>query len=310
MQNNFYANGKLLITSEYAVLDGAKALAIPTRWGQSLQFAASSDENGHWKSYDASKKLWFEADFSIKNYEILKTNNPAIAEKLVKILQTCRVMKAENAANTPPQYQPLSVTTHLTFPKEWGLGTSSTLIHNLANLFNINAFELLDRTFGGSGYDLACAGADKPILYWREEGKPQSESVDFYPPFADQVLFVYLGQKQDSREAIKQYRGKKKKMTPQYLADFNALTDAFLTCATLADFNRLIIEHERLVSSLVGLPIVKSLHFDDFWGEVKSLGAWGGDFVMVTSDRSWASTINYFNQKKLDIALPFSGVIK
>ena len=32
----FYSNGKLLITGEYVVLDGAKALALPTKFGQSL----------------------------------------------------------------------------------------------------------------------------------------------------------------------------------------------------------------------------------------------------------------------------------
>ena len=32
----FYSNGKLLLTGEYLVIDGAKALAIPTQKGQSL----------------------------------------------------------------------------------------------------------------------------------------------------------------------------------------------------------------------------------------------------------------------------------
>ena len=37
MQNQtFYSNGKLLLTGEYVVLDGAKALAVPTRFGQNL----------------------------------------------------------------------------------------------------------------------------------------------------------------------------------------------------------------------------------------------------------------------------------
>ena len=34
--SSFFANGKLLLTSEYLVLDGAKAFAIPTKKGQSL----------------------------------------------------------------------------------------------------------------------------------------------------------------------------------------------------------------------------------------------------------------------------------
>ena len=35
-QLTYYSNGKLLITGEYVVLDGATALAIPTKYGQSL----------------------------------------------------------------------------------------------------------------------------------------------------------------------------------------------------------------------------------------------------------------------------------
>jgi mevalonate kinase len=29
---NFYSNGKLLLTGEYLVLDGAKSLALPTKF--------------------------------------------------------------------------------------------------------------------------------------------------------------------------------------------------------------------------------------------------------------------------------------
>jgi hypothetical protein len=36
MKKKFYSNGKLLITGEYLVLDGAKAFALPTKKGQNL----------------------------------------------------------------------------------------------------------------------------------------------------------------------------------------------------------------------------------------------------------------------------------
>jgi hypothetical protein len=36
MQKTFYSNGKLLITGEYLILDGAKGLALPTKMGQNL----------------------------------------------------------------------------------------------------------------------------------------------------------------------------------------------------------------------------------------------------------------------------------
>jgi hypothetical protein len=45
----------------------------------------------------------------------------------------------------------------LSFPKKMGLGTSSTLINNIAQWLQIDAFTLLNNSFGGSGYDIACA---------------------------------------------------------------------------------------------------------------------------------------------------------
>ena len=41
MEKTFYSNGKLLLTGEYVVLDGATALAIPTKYGQYLEISAS-----------------------------------------------------------------------------------------------------------------------------------------------------------------------------------------------------------------------------------------------------------------------------
>ena len=46
MNFNISSPGKLLITSEYFVLKGAQALAIPTKFKQSLNFI--SDESKHY----------------------------------------------------------------------------------------------------------------------------------------------------------------------------------------------------------------------------------------------------------------------
>jgi len=35
--NTCYSNGKLLLTGEYLVLEGATALAVPTKFGQDLK---------------------------------------------------------------------------------------------------------------------------------------------------------------------------------------------------------------------------------------------------------------------------------
>jgi hypothetical protein len=64
------------------------------------------------------------------------------------------------------------VETHLEFDRSWGLGSSSTLISNIALWANINPYLLLEQSFGGSGYDVACAQANGPLLYIRNEFNP------------------------------------------------------------------------------------------------------------------------------------------
>ena len=52
-----------------------------------------------------------------------------------------------------------------------------------------------------------------------------------------------------------------------------------------------------MIAKNLQLQRAKMLYFSDFWGEVKSLGAWGGDFVLVTSDRSLETTRAYFQER-------------
>ena len=51
----FNSNGKLLLTGEYLVLDGAKALAVPTIFGQSLSLELIDEAKIIWSSFDENK---------------------------------------------------------------------------------------------------------------------------------------------------------------------------------------------------------------------------------------------------------------
>ena len=53
---SFHSNGKLLITGEYAVLDGALAFALPTRKGQTLE-VTENNEQGRWQAFDSNGNL-------------------------------------------------------------------------------------------------------------------------------------------------------------------------------------------------------------------------------------------------------------
>jgi len=153
----FYANGKLLLTGEYLVLDGALAIALPTKLGQSLTVEPNNKQKLIWESQDSKSYPWFQHSYTQLHQKI---NNNPIAERL-------RVILLQAQQQNPKFINKLvdNITTKLTFPRNWGLGTSSTLIHLIAQWAKCDPFELLFEAFGGSGYDIACAGADSPISY-------------------------------------------------------------------------------------------------------------------------------------------------
>ena len=44
----FYSHGKVLLTAEYAVLEGVKALSLPTKKGQSLTVEYNKNKTIEW----------------------------------------------------------------------------------------------------------------------------------------------------------------------------------------------------------------------------------------------------------------------
>ena len=193
----------------------------------------------------------------------------------------------------------------MSFPKKWGLGTSSTLINNIAQWFKINAFTLLKNSFGGSGYDIACAQNDTPIIYHLEQGKPVVEKVNFHPTFTENLYFVYLNQKQNSKNAIASYKEKKNNLDDAKEI-INQLTETVLNAKDENTFAQALEKHEKELSSILETKTVKESLFPDFDGTIKSLGAWGGDFVLVISKENPRP---YFMSKGFETIVPYQEMI-
>lgn len=302
----FKSNGKLLLTAEYVVLDGAKALAIPTKYGQSLTVEENTTKNIVWKSYNELDDVWFEDEFLINDasarLKIKAKNYTDISKRLIQILKTTYGLNSE-FLNSKQGY---TITTHQDFNRLWGLGTSSTLINNIANWAQVDAYKLLEKTFRGSGYDIACAQNDTPITYLlKYRQKPLVETIDFDPSFKSQLYFVYLNQKQNSRDGIASYK-KKGRIDTQIIDSINTLTEAMITCESLSVFESLIVTHENIISELIEQKPIKSRLFKDFKGAIKSLGAWGGDFVLVTSE---TDPTDYFSSKGFDTIIPYKDMV-
>jgi len=298
----FYANGKLLLTGEYLVLDGAQALALPTKHGQGLVVEKRKEKGLKWESYDEYGKPWFQHNYPHFNTE----SEDAIVERLRLI------MKAVQTLNPSFKHDNTVISTHLTFPRDWGLGTSSTLISLISQWTNVDPYELLQKTFGGSGYDIACATAGTPIIYQLEKKAdkivPTYQPISFDPSFKEQLYFVYLGKKQNSHTEIKRYKAKNKDRT-QAIKSITEITQQIQNVNTLLKFEILLKRHERIVAKQIGLPTIHSKHFDYYWGAIKSLGAWGGDFVLATSHKSYEETKAYFNEKGFQTFLRYEEVI-
>ena len=310
-KNYFYGHGKLLLTGEYLVLDGAKALALPTKLGQQMhvELRPSSNPKLYWKSYDDQKKVWFDVVFELWHFDILSFDESLVDLEKVEILQSILRQARKQNIHFLREQVDFHVSTKLEFPIEWGLGTSSTLIYNIAQWAYVSPFELLEKTFGGSGYDIACAQSMGPIVYQNLKRGPQWETANFYPVFKDQIYFVYLNQKQNSRHEIQRYRDLSIDAKTNVIEKINKITEACLDVVDIKDFENLMLEHERIVAGCLDRRPVQEELFGDFDGVVKSLGAWGGDFVIVVSSLPEEAIKKYFIQRGFDKILRYDDLI-
>ena len=304
MKQVFYSHGKLLLTAEYLVLDNAKALALPTRKGQSMTVKTSDDSYIHWKSFDVHNTCWFEYSFKVSHIEsLLKSTQNKFEQTLLQLLSIAKQLNPE-FLSSPQGY---FIHTYLEFERTWGLGSSSTLINNIASWASIDPYKLLFKGFGGSGYDIACASHETPILYQKNNENPKVTPTLFEPAFKDHIFFIHLNQKQDSKDSIKHYRALQKEEILHAISRVNQLTTEILNCKTLDKFETLLIEHENLISSVIQTATVQSRLFADYTsGVVKSLGGWGGDFILVTTKNY---NLDYFIQKGYKTILSFDEML-
>ncbi len=321
---SFYAHGKLLLSGEYFVLAGARALALPVRYGQGLD-VFEGEEAGvlQWESLDEKGSKWLQLRFSLPGFELLDGAASPEAVQLQAVLRAVTALRGGDASwlqgrwhqASALQDAALRVCTRLEFPRVWGLGSSSAFLSCLAQWAGVDAYELLEATFGGSGYDLAAAVASSPIFFQRlpasADGKPEvlTEPVLLDYPFREMLYFVHLGRKQNSREGIRRFQQHRAQMDPGLVHRISELSEAFSICRKAEDFSALMAEHETLVGKALDMVPLQQAHFPDFPGTLKSLGAWGGDFALALSAEPEERLRAYFNQKGLELLLSWDDLV-
>lgn len=324
---SFWSRGKLLITGEYAVLYGAGGLALPLKKGQKLVWKEGNKGSG--KGKDSEKTLewvtrmngkkWFSAVFRGSDYFPVTASDWAKADFLRYI-----IFSASELSDGRPLFG--RVESLVDFDMEWGLGSSSSLISNIAFMFDVNPFALHFTVSKGSGYDVACARSDLPVIYrlsYQSENYPRGNStsahegifpvpvyrtVDFNPPFRDKLFFAYTGRKQDSAVSVNKFLSGTG-LDANDIADITGISEEIINAGDIGEFNRLLKEHDRILSGVLDeMPVYESM-FSGFPGYVKSLGAWGGDFIMVSWDGDVKELLDLLKQKGIDVVFPYDKLI-
>ena len=293
----FRANGKLLLTGEYLILDGAFSLAIPCELGQSLHFSATDNNIINWNSFDHNNQEWFKASFKSENFDLIQTTDNDSFKWLIKVIK--------NALNLSKKekFDAGDINTYLEFPNNWGLGSSSTMLSNVAQLFNIDPFDLHFNCSNGSGYDIACAKSDGPITYQIKDNHPIYNSINWAPEYSEELFFIHLNIKQNSnKEVIRYKQNKKDEISIKEISD---LTSELIHCNRLDEMEKIILEHEKIIGYCIGEKPIKEKYFSSYDGAIKSLGAWGGDFILATRNQ-----IKYFENKGFNTIIPFDKMIK
>lgn len=302
----FHANGKLLLSGEYLVLQGARALALPLNLGQSLEVTTIDDANGmiHWDAY-TPKGFWFASIFSKHDFTVHASDDMDKADNLSRIFKAIKSLNPNILQDKKDYF----FTTRLEFDSEWGLGSSSTLLSLLAQWAEVDPYELLKMTMGGSGYDIACATASQPIIYYLENGTPIVEKADFNPEFKDKLYFVYQGHKQSSGKEVKSFKERAQKLDFSYeISEISEISEQLINATSFNDFCALLTRHEEIMSRCLEQQPLKS-QYPDFQGVIKSLGAWGGDFFLAATELSEKEVIGYFKKKGLETIIRYKDIV-
>lgn len=303
--NEYYSNGNLILTGEYFVLIGATSLVVPLKFGQKMKVKMELSDHDViiWETYEFNN-LWFKAIYKTNGLEILQTNNMKKSIWIRDLLKLTEKLKPD----TFEKQIKYTIRCDIQYNFNWGWGSSSNTINNIATWAGIDPFELNRLITGGSGYDIAASITAYPFLYRINNCESEILPVSFDPIFKDSVYFIYREKKQSTTDSLKQNYKLLLKNKPE-IENITELTGEILHCDNIKDFMKYMVKHEEITSKMLGSPRLKNQCFNDFKGEVKSLGAWGGDFFMVATNLEYREVLKYFHERGFHTIFRFEDII-
>ena len=301
---SFHARGKLLLTSEYVVLDGTPAVAVPTHKGQRMDVLEAKDSGLlAWTARAHDGSIWLQGSLE-RTPEGWRPSaaqeSPASGLDAVSAVLTA----AEHLRGTPLPGG--SVETFLEFPNDYGWGSSSTLISLVAQWAEVDALTLHFATQNGSGYDAVCALASGPIRYTRT-GPASAQwvpvSLAHWPH--NTLYLVHLGEKQRSAQDVVRYRNIAP--NPLLLKAVGEAAELLFRASSPQEWSEAARMHEEAMGKVLGRTPVAETRFANYPHAVKSLGAWGGDFVLAQVLE--ASDLQWFKERGFLTVLPWSDCV-
>ncbi len=297
----FKSNGKLLITSEYLVMKGATALAIPAKLDQELTIKSTNTDFIYWESFDKNNLIWYKEKFFLEKGSLIYHGKKNKISDLI-----IRLFDYIHRFNDPKKSIGNEFIWKLNFDRNWGLGSSSTLINNLSKWAKVNPYKLLFSVFNGSGYDIACCDKSNPIIFQKKDDYLSFSNTNFNPNFLNNLFLVFLNKKQNTQKSVQNFL----KNDAHYIEEINQINNIvnrIQNVKGLTAFESLIERHEKIIANILQIPTIQNEKFPKYnCGIIKSLGSWGGDFVLATGDER---NMDYFREKGFNTVKKISDLL-
>ena len=297
----FKSNGKLLITSEYLVMKGAMALAIPAKLDQELNVTSTNSDFVNWKSFNKNNQIWYEEKFFLdKGTLIYHGKKNKMSDLIVRLFDYIHKF------NNPEKSIGNEFIWKINFNINWGLGSSSTLINNLSKWAKVNPYKLLFSVFNGSGYDIACCDKSNPIIFQKKDNYLSVSDTTFNPNFLNNLFLIFLNKKQDTQKSVQNFLETDQSLS-EGINQINEIVHEIENVKDITTFESLIERHEKIIANILQMPTIQNEKFPDYNnGVIKSLGSWGGDFVLATGDEK---SVDYFEEKGFNTIRKISDLL-
>ena len=297
----FKSNGKLLITSEYLVMKGAMALAIPAKLDQELNVTSTNSDFINWKSFNKDNQIWYEEKFFLdKGTLIYHGKKNKMSDLIVRLFDYIHKF------NNPEKSIGNEFIWKINFNINWGLGSSSTLINNLSKWAKVNPYKLLFSVFNGSGYDIACCDKSNPIIFQKKDDYLSVSDTTFKPNFLNNLFLIFLNKKQDTQKSVQNFLETDQSLS-EGINQINEIVHEIENVKDITTFESLIERHEKIIANILQMPTIQNDKFPDYNnGVIKSLGSWGGDFVLATGDEK---SVDYFEEKGFNTIRKISDLL-